>query len=991
MSPEEMSSGGISLEGVDDVYPLSPIQQGMLFDSLSNPDEDVYTAYVSVKIEGRIDEERLKSAWLATIARHQALRCEFHWEGLDEPLQIVRSTVTPEWVVENCSNEEWANEQWPNEYHKVKYPTEKKQPLNAQSSYRLLASRIIQWERQHKIDIHTAPLYRFVLLRVSESFSVLIWVVHHLIADGLSTPTILADVLAAYGDGGLQIAQAPYQYADYIQWLNEQNHDQAGAYWRNYLDAATPTPLKLARPSSDGLTGGKPPQTSPEAPTESEPKTLNEPEIIHQVLRDLNADQTRRIHAFCRDHKITLSTFIHGAWALVLREYSTKDMVLFVTTVSGRHPNVTGMDSAVGLYLNALPRSIQTSVHGNLVDWLQEIQQSIIDASRYDYSSLRDIQKLIPNDDELNLFDSIVTIGGHDSVLDIDANLANIQFSDIHYQSTQSHYDLALLVFPGEALEYSLVYNHRRFSEPDMNAVCDFFSEVMAQMLISADQTPPDVVAEIHPKQPDVPKKTTPALPDALTMHQWISSVAKNNPTTTAVVCGDDTVSYRVLDELSNRIAQMIHQRSPGRSQRIGLLIDRSILQIAGLLGILKSGNSYIPIDPATPDNRVAAMLEAAEAVTLLTSGRQADRFAGRKDLIIVEQNDQYSGDELTQSVQQSYGDQVAYVMFTSGSTGQPKGVQITHSNLIYSTAARFDYYGDAAPVFLLLSSIAFDSSVAGIYWSLCSGGTLVLPLPDQEKDIDSIAELISTSGITHTLCLPAYYELLLKSADQSLLSSLNTVVVAGEVLTPAVAKQHINRAGNTTLINEYGPTEACVWASAHEVVSPLEPNIPVGLPIAGTDITILNSKGYPCPAGVEGEIHISGPGVSPGYVNLSSETGKRFIESNFAQNGRFYRTGDLGYLSHVGELVFTGRADRQLKIRGYRIEPGEIESVLNGHAQVKQSLVVAQKALMIDRDGVPTSSEARREMIALLMANHSEEELSQTIDQLACEAAQTS
>ena len=290
--------------------------------------------------------------------------------------------------------------------------------------------------------------------------------------------------------------------------------------------------------------------------------------------------------------------------------------------------------------------------------------------------------------------------------------------------------------------------------------------------------------------------------------------------------------------------------------------------------------------------------------------------------------------------------DHLAYIIYTSGSTGKPKGVLVTHRNLVHSTTARINYYSQPVDRFLLLSSFAFDSSVAGIFWTLVSGGTLVLPRQKLEQDIQELATLIAEQQITHTLCLPSLYSLLLTYTDTVQLQSLQVVIVAGEACGRSLAQQHHEKLPDTSLYNEYGPTEATVWSSVYQVPARVENStIPIGKPIANTQIYLLNSRQQLVPIGVQGEIFIGGAGVVRGYLNQPEKTTEQFIPNPFSQvkGDRLYRTGDLARYLPDDNIEFLGRVDRQVKIRGYRIELGEIEDVLRDHKIVEEVVVVAQ------------------------------------------------
>ena len=892
----------MSLDNVEDAFVLTPIQSGMLYASLATPDQDTYVTYVTLGLSGSVDTEKLKRAWHSAYHMHQALRAEFHWDGLEEPLQVIAKEVKLPWVTLD-----WTG-------------------MSADqvdtSMYQLVAK-----ERLRKIDISTAPLSRITLVKVAERRWRILWSVHHLLADGVSTPNILSDVLECYQSDRYcdQTDHSIYQYSQYVHWLAAQDQQAANTYWRTYLNSASATPTKLRARSA--FNQGE------EAST-----------IIPLVKFGLSLSQTRNLTEFCQSHRITLSTFLHAAWALLLQRYSHSNSLLFASTVSGRHSDIEGMEKSVGLYLNAQPRLIDIERSLSLVDWMQAIQADIHSSAKYDYSQLGVIQKYISAEDTDKAFESIITIAGHSSELDIGSGSNDIQFSDIDYQITQSHYPLAFIAAPGNVLDMELVYDSHRYFESDVQGMAQYLEGLINVMVANASVTPDELnnlvghdsicKGRIDP--------VTGAGHDSI--HQWIESVADENPDSPCVLFESETVTYAELDARANQIARLILQSvKSDKSVPIGLMLPRSIDQIAALLGILKSGYAYVPIDPSYPQTTIQSLLEAATLTHIVTDQSVSSKLENSPvNHLYIKDTLSLSRDRVENVEINS--ENLAYVMFTSGSTGVPKGVKITHDNLMYSTATRVEYYQSPIKNFLLLSSIAFDSSVAGIYWSLCSGGKLVIPRPEQEKDIEAIAKTIESESVSHTLCLPSYYQLLLNYTNARQLASLNVVIVAGESCPRELVDLHKTSQVNAKLYNEYGPTEACVWSSVYQFSDTSEDDIPIGKPVGTTWLEVVDPLGRVCPVGVEGEIVIGGPGVSPGYFNNDTQTAAQFVANPVADTSCavIYRTGDIGYRDQRGNLVHAGRVDRQLKIRGYRIEPGDIETVLNDHPAITRSAVVS-------------------------------------------------
>jgi len=366
---------------------------------------------------------------------------------------------------------------------------------------------------------------------------------------------------------------------------------------------------------------------------------------------------------------------------------------------------------------------------------------------------------------------------------------------------------------------------------------------------------------------------------------------------------------------------------------------------IVGVLGILKAGGAYVPLEPAYPQERLAMVLEESGAPMLVT---QQHVVAG----LPPHQADVVCLDSQWQEIAQENGhhpispvqpENLAYVIYTSGSSGRPKGVCVTHRNLVHSTVARSIFYRQPPGCFLLLSSFAFDSSVAGIFWTLCSGGTLVLPAEGLQRDPQALVRLVQEQSVSHLLSLPSLHALMLEVAKKSELSTLKVVIVAGEACAPELVERHLEVMPGTGLYNEYGPTEATVWSSVYECQeSANHETVSIGRPIPNARIYILDEDMRVVPIGVAGEIYIGGAGVARGYYRRPDETALRYLPDPFNGEGRLYRTGDRARYRSNGEIEFLGRVDNQVKIRGYRIELGEIEAVLREHPAVRESVVVA-------------------------------------------------
>jgi amino acid adenylation domain-containing protein len=437
---------------------------------------------------------------------------------------------------------------------------------------------------------------------------------------------------------------------------------------------------------------------------------------------------------------------------------------------------------------------------------------------------------------------------------------------------------------------------------------------------------------------------------------------------------GDQALSYRALDQRSERIARALLARGVGRGAVVGVYGERTAQAIAGILGVLKAGAAYLPLDPAYPDDRLTFMAAHSHARVILGDEAARDRLSSAGVEVIDLTAPTVIDETALAPLPDPGDDDPAYVIYTSGSTGRPKGVVVRHRNLAYSTAARLSYYREPVESFLLLSSLSFDSSVAGIFWTLCSGGRLVLPPSGVEREPGELAAIVEREAVSHLLGLASLYGLILE-AGVAALGSLRVCVVAGEACPPALVAEHLATLPRARLYNEYGPTEASVWCTVHHADhTPSGPRTPIGAPIPGARIYIV-ADGRLAPAGTPGEIFVGGPGVAQGYLDSPELTERAFLADTFGgrPGERVYRTGDLARLLPDGAIDLLGRVDHQVKIRGHRIELEEVEAALASLPPVRAAAVTVLEpatgskqltAFLVFRDGPRPSEAAVREML---------------------------
>ncbi|HSS48037.1 MAG TPA: amino acid adenylation domain-containing protein, partial [Thermoanaerobaculia bacterium] len=885
---------------LEDLYPATPMQRGMLFHTLLVPGSGTHVGQLNVLFQGGFDRTAFEQAWSRVIARHATLRTGFAGFDQERPLQWVHAQAeVPLQVLD------WRG-------------------LPADRRRERLAAYLEEDLRQD-FDLTRPPLMRLTLIHEEGADDRLLFTHHHAILDGWSQPILLREFLAGYQaalDGKEAVLGPVAPYRDYIAWLVRQEPGDMEAYWRRVLAGfADPVPL----PGDAGLAGE--PSAAP---------------LQAATRRALPAASTSALGAWAREHKVTMNTLVQGAWALLLGRSSGRSDVVYGMVSSGRSVPVRGIEDMVGLFINTLPARVRLRGDVRLPHWLQEIQEHQAELRQYEHSSLVEVQAWSDVAAGLPLFESLVAFENFpvdESVQRATGETLGIADADVFEQTV---YPLGLSVSPGARLSLTLRHDSRRFSPATAWRLLHRLESILDGMIAHGDRPlaalPLLTAVERHQiliewNDTERPLAGEECLPERIEI--W----GEERRDTVAVVGGTSPLSYGELASRARRWGAWLRGLGVRQESVVGLSMGRSPALIEALLGVWQAQALFVVLDPALPLERRRFMAEDAgvELVLIDRAGgetRACPTFAVEEVALLADPGPGWNGKRLPETG--------AYVIYTSGSTGRPKGVLVPHAGLrdLLENQQELLGVGPGSRV-LQWAAWSFDASLFDVAMALGAGGTLVLgvegPLPGPE-----LASLLAREAVSHWTVTPSA----LAAMPVVDLPALASLTVAGEAFPEELAARW---ASGRRMTNAYGPTEATIWTTAHPVTAAERP--PIGRPIGNARAYAVDAAGMPAPLGVAGELWLGGWGIARGYLHRPELTAERFVPDPFGEpGGRLYRTGDLARLLPDGSLEFLGRIDSQVKIRGFRIELGEIETALAAHPEIRGAVVVAQTGATGDK-----------------------------------------
>ncbi len=881
---------------VEDILALTPLQEGILYHHLSQPDAGLYLEQLSLELSGRVDPERFAGAWRRVCAANPMLRTIFRWENLSHPVQIVLRRNQPMILIRRLGSGD------------------------AQTFVDSARRR----DREEPFDLRQSP-FRITLLILGQDRSWMLVSSHHILFDGWSNGIILREFMAAYHDPDWRPPAKP-EFKAFVKFLRQRDAKLDLAFWRGYLHDHERRPL---------------PRLSAPGPAPAGRLDLVLPRELSQEMA-----------ACARRLRLTQASLIHAAWGLLMQRYLDARDVVIGSTVAGRDLSIPGGEHTVGLFINSLPLRVRTSPHTTGTDLARAVAEDLIAMQEHQHASLLEIRGAIGVKAGGEMFDSLVAVENYP------LEVAALRGSELavvgHDFSEQTHYPLSLGFLPHQPERCVITHREGILSPSAAHRLGEHFIAILnglvrrPEALVDAIE----MLGETERRKLLEDFNPAPTVWDGPELIQTqFEDRAARWPQRLALVWDGGGMSYAELNQRANLLAWRLKALGLGPDQVAALCLPRSAEMVIAVLAVLKAGGAYLPLDPEAPPHRLRLVLDDARPRCLIAIGPLADQALEIDPNLPVLDLARETGDPdmVGNPPLVNQPSDLAYCIYTSGSTGRPKGVLVEHRaavNLLRVMESNWPVGDEDA--WLLKTNYTFDVSLTELCGWFFGRGRLALLPPGGEKDPAVILDAVRRHGVTHLNFAPSMLRAFQEHLEQtgaSGLAGLKYLCAAGENLSGDLARRFLALGLPARLLDLYGPTEATVYATGGDAADepPDAPWIGIGRPLPTYRAYVLGLHGGPQPLGVTGELCLGGVGLARGYLNRPEITSEKFVADPFLPGQRIYRTGDLAFWRADGRLVCLGRLDHQVKLQGHRIELGEVEVVLARHPSLAEAAVVVR------------------------------------------------
>ncbi|WP_258042492.1 non-ribosomal peptide synthetase [Paenibacillus sp. UNC499MF] len=891
-------------------YPVSPAQRRLLVVQEISGAATAYNVPLILEVKGSLNLERVNEAFRKLIGRHEALRTSFT-RIHEEYVQVIHDPSQIAFQLDVTQLAELSAD-WTDDQREMYIET--------------IADGFIR-----PFDLGSAPLLRVGLVKTETERHLLLIDMHHLITDGASLEQMTEEFIRLYR--GEELGELSVQYKDYTMWQNQLSVDGTVArqenFWLNTFSGEIPVlnmPLDYARPQLQSFEGA-----------------VYTFEADHEL--------TWQLHQIVSRHGATLFMILLASYNVLLARYSGQDDLIIGTPVAGR-PHAD-LEDVLGMFVNTLPLRNYPVGSKTFAAFLDEVKQNALQAFENQLVPLEDlILKLqLRRDVSRNpLFDTVFVLQNTESR---EMETRDVAFAPVEHHSGISKFDLTLTAQEtgspeGPRLSFSLEYATKLYKEDTVRKFADHFIQLLKQISKSPEVKLSDIDLLTARERSLILEQfnaTKTEYPRNAAVHELFEEQAALRPDEAAVLFEDQEITYAELNRKANRLAWRLKENGVGRDTLVGIMAERSPEMIVGILAILKAGGAFLPIDPSYPEDRIAYMLEDSAANIMLAGDRESAQsiMGGFKGTVLgLGDPFVYTGSE-NNIPGTADADSLAYVMYTSGSTGQPKGVMIEHRSVVRLVKnTNFVTFGPSDRI-LLTGALVFDACTFEIWGALLNGLQLCIVPESVFLHAGKLEEALRTYRITTMwLTSPLFNQLAL--TNPALFATLRYLLVGGDVLSPTMIGTVRDACPQLTIINGYGPTENTTFSCCFPIDREYS-NIPIGRPIANSTVYVVDASDRLLPVGLQGEICVGGDGLARGYLNREDLTREKFVPNPFRTGETMYRTGDLGRWLPDGSIEYLGRMDQQVKIRGYRIEPGEIETCLLGHESVQEAFVTVKES----------------------------------------------